>query len=117
MSRKRPRRSLQALKEEAGNVSDTIDDEAMLRTSRVSTIIFGPTGWKSTLDAYLPSEQTALAFESKDEAHKAISLLWTQPLHDCPHIFTPDGEIIVPSDAVPYFRRANLKFDEYQVES
>jgi len=72
--------------------------------------------WKPFLDLYLPSDQVELAFESRSDAKRAIDLLWTDTLHDCPHYLTPDG-VIVPATAVQYFRRAGLIFSEYQTKS
>ncbi len=73
--------------------------------------------WKASLDYYSPDQLTELSFETAAAAKKAISLLWGESLRECPHTITPDGGLIVPAAAVPYFRRANLKFTEDQVES
>lgn len=73
--------------------------------------------WKSSINAYPLHQRTQLHFACDDEAKRAIGLLWTDELRGCPHALTPDGDVIIPADAVPHFRKATLKFSEHQVES
>ena len=68
--------------------------------------------WKPFLDSYPPDQQIELEFETKAGVHKAISLLWTPDLYECPHYLMPSG-VIVPVVAIPYFRDAGLKFSEH----
>jgi hypothetical protein len=69
-----------------------------------------PPDWKPNLSQY--SDQRILRFASEEDLDAAIDLLWTEPLRTLPHA-TPDGKaLIIPSEAVPYFARAGLKFSE-----
>jgi hypothetical protein len=75
------------------------------------------TCWKASLDAYAADQLRELQFECDDEAAKAIGLLWSEDLHDCPYTFTPDGGIILPAGAVQFLRKASLQFSDYPVQS
>jgi hypothetical protein len=71
--------------------------------------------WKAHLDLY--RDQRALTF--KDDAHldAAVDLLWTEPLRDLPHALAGGDTIIVPAEAVRYFRDRGLQFRSTKVLS
>jgi hypothetical protein len=71
--------------------------------------------WNPDLDSY--RELRALTFPSSDEIDAAIDLLWSGPLRDMPHELAGGDTIIVPMDAVGYFKAANLTFSEDDVLS
>jgi hypothetical protein len=66
--------------------------------------------WKPFLDSY--RELSALTFPTDEEIEKGIDLLWTAALRTLPHDLAGGYTIIVPKEAVPYFTRAGLSFQE-----
>ena len=71
--------------------------------------------WKCHLDSY--SDKRLLRFDSKDDLHAAIDLLWTEPFRNLPHD-TPDGRtLVIPAEAVEHFARAGLKFEASKLRS
>jgi hypothetical protein len=75
----------------------------------------GTPQWKCHLDSY--PDKRLLRFESKDDLHAAIDLLWTEPFRNLPHD-TPDGRtLVVPAEAVEHFVRAGVKFQATKLRS
>lgn len=69
--------------------------------------------WKPHLSQY--SEQRILIFSSRKDLDAAIDLLWAEELRGLPHE-TPDGKsLVIPAEAVDYFRRAGLRFIDKKV--
>src|SRR5262249_26336138 len=64
--------------------------------------------WKAHLDLY--QETRALTFKKQQELHAAIDLLWTEPLRELPHALAGGDTIIVPAEAVRYFKEQGLRF-------
>jgi len=92
-----------------------------MKSSREQPAANGPPGapavpdWKPHLSQY--AELRILAFASDKDLEAAIDLLWTDALRTLPHD-TPDGKsLVVPVEAVAYFRRAGLRFTEDRVLS
>src|SRR5437879_13752926 len=71
--------------------------------------------WKPLLDCY--REKRALTFKSRKEIDKAIDLLWTEELILLPHALAGGDTIIVPAEAVPYFKAKGLTFSNTRVLS
>ena len=71
--------------------------------------------WKSNLDSY--REKSVLTFASEEDLAAAIDLLWTDALVTLPHD-TPDGHaLVIPTEALPYFTRAGIKFTAKRLRS
>jgi hypothetical protein len=69
--------------------------------------------WQPHLSQY--EEQRILTFSSEKELEAAIDLLWRAELRHLPHE-TPDGtSLVIPGQAVDYFRRAGLRFTDKKV--
>ena len=62
----------------------------------------GPGQWKPWLDSY--QDLRALQFRSREHFAAAAKLLWTGELRDLPYDLVGCHTIIVPAEAVPYFR-------------
>ncbi len=62
----------------------------------------GAVQWKPWLDAY--RELRALHFHSREHFAAAAQLLWTGELCDLPYDLVGNHTILVPAEAVPYFR-------------
>jgi hypothetical protein len=71
--------------------------------------------WKAHLDLY--KEKRALIFKEQQELHAAIELLWTEPLRELPHALAGGDTIIVPAEAVRYFKEQGLRFRNTRVLS
>lgn len=69
--------------------------------------------WPPHLDAY--RELASLTFATREEIDKGIELLWTDELRTLPHDLTDGRTIIVPKEAVEFFKQAGLKFKERRV--
>jgi hypothetical protein len=72
-------------------------------------------GWKAHLDCY--REKRALIFTDDKDLDAAVDLLWSDDLYDLPHALAGGDTIIVPAEAVPYFRDKGLKFRNTRVRS
>jgi hypothetical protein len=56
-----------------------------------------------------------LRFATEEDLGAAIDLLWTDELVTLPHD-TPDGHaLVIPTEAIPYFARAGIKFTAKRV--
>jgi hypothetical protein len=71
--------------------------------------------WHPDLNAY--AELKALTFPSTAAIDAAIDLLWSDPLRKMPHELAGGDTIIVPGEAVGYFKGAHLTFSEDDVLS
>jgi hypothetical protein len=47
----------------------------------------------------------------------AIELVWTEPLREMPHALPGGFTMIVPPEAVPYFEKSGLEFENTAVHS
>jgi hypothetical protein len=74
--------------------------------------------WKRSFGSYTNAELRALKFRSVKEFERAIKLCWDDPdLKGLPR-GSPDGiTLIVPEEAVEYFRARGLKFEVSRVLS
>ncbi len=71
--------------------------------------------WLPHLSQY--EDQRVLTFNSEKELEAAIDLLWTDNLRNLPHE-TPDGNsLVVPAEAIDYFRQAGLRFTDKRVRN
>src|SRR5437899_832044 len=71
--------------------------------------------WHPHLSQY--HDQRILTFNSDRELAVAIDLLWSDDLRNLPHE-TPDGNsLVVPAEAVDFFRQAGLLFEEQRALS
>jgi hypothetical protein len=71
--------------------------------------------WQPHLSQY--EETSILIFSSAKELEAAIDLLWTSNLRNLPHE-TPDGNsLVVPAEAIEYFRQAGLRFTDKRVRN
>ncbi len=71
--------------------------------------------WLPHLSQY--EDQRILTFSSDKELDAAIDLLWTDNLRNLPHE-TPDGNsLVVPAEAIVYFRQAGLCFTDKSVRN
>ena|SRR5579859_2238508 len=71
--------------------------------------------WKPLLGMYRPKELRSMTFEDDAQGDAAIDLLWTDPLRDMPWDLAGGDSIIVPAEAVQFFREAGLKFIENEL--
>jgi hypothetical protein len=71
--------------------------------------------WHPDLNGY--AELKALRFASAAEMDAAIDLLWTDPLRKMPHELAGGDTIIVPGEAVGYFKAAHLTCSQDDVLS
>lgn len=78
-------------------------------------ILFRHPRWKSSMDEY--SELRAIKFFSQKDADLAIDLLSDPPLRNCPRAYVGDNTIIVPAEAVKFFKRAGFEFKNTRVLS
>jgi hypothetical protein len=62
----------------------------------------GPVQWKPWLDSY--QDLRALTFPSREQFAAAAELLWTGQLRDLPYDLVGNHTIIVPAEAVAFFR-------------
>ena len=62
----------------------------------------GPVQWKPWLDSY--QDLRALQFRTREHFATAAKLLWTGELRDLPYDLVGNHTIIVPAEAVPFFR-------------
>jgi hypothetical protein len=66
--------------------------------------------WQPHLTQY--EDKRILTFSSEKDLDLAIDLLWSDELRHLPHE-TPDGNsLVVPAEAVAYFRRTGLRFTD-----
>ena len=70
--------------------------------------------WKSHLDYY--REKRALTFKTEKDLDGALDLLWEE-LFELPHALAGGDTIIVPAEAVPYFKAKGLRFRNTRVRS
>jgi len=71
--------------------------------------------WLPHLSQY--EDQRVLTFNSEKELEAAIDLLWTDNLRKLPHE-TPDGNsLVVPAEAIDYFRQAGLRFTDKRLRN
>lgn len=71
--------------------------------------------WQPYLSQY--ADQRILSFKSPKDLDAAIDLLWTDELRNLPHD-TPDGQsLVIPAEAVDYFRKAGIRFTAKKVRS
>ena len=63
---------------------------------------YGPVQWKPWLDSY--QDLRALQFRTPEHFAAAAKLLWTGELRDLPYDLVGNHTIIVPAEAVPFFR-------------
>lgn len=66
--------------------------------------------WKPSIDDY--RELRALKFYSHEDVDNAIRLLHRGKLRDCPYDLVGDNTIIVPVEAVKYFKKAGLEISK-----
>lgn len=66
------------------------------------------TTWKTHLESY--EDLNILKFASDEEADAALDLLWTDALREVPHDIVDGDTIVVPAEAVDFFRKAGLQF-------
>ena len=76
-----------------------------------------PVQWKCHLDSYALSRQRALTFKDRDGIEAAIKLVWTDDLVEMPHALAGGFTMIVPADAVPFFERSGLEFENAEIHS
>ncbi len=74
-----------------------------------------PMRWKPHLDFY--RDKRALTFKEETELDAAIDLLWSEPLQDLPHDLMGGDTIIVPAEAVGYFKEKGLRFRSSKIQS
>lgn len=67
------------------------------------------------LDAY--RELRALTFRSDRGIDAAIDLLWSEELAGVPHALAGGDTLIIPAEAVPFFKARGLKFRNTRVLS
>lgn len=73
-----------------------------------------PTGWKENLHSY--REKRALRFSTEKEADAAIDLIWKKKeLYGMPRAIVDADTIIVPAEAVPFFKESGLSFSASRV--
>jgi hypothetical protein len=66
--------------------------------------------WLPHLTQY--KDKRILTFRSEKDLDLAIDLLWSDELRHLPHE-TPDGNsLVIPAEAVDYFRRTGLRFTD-----
>lgn len=75
--------------------------------------ILGIPAWKPSIDDY--PELRALKFFSRKDINSAIDVLHEAHLRHCPFDLVGDNTIIIPAEAVRYFRRAGLEFKATRV--
>jgi hypothetical protein len=61
-----------------------------------------PVQWKPWLDSY--RDLRALQFSTREHFAAAAQLLWTGDLRDLPYDLVGNHTIVVPAEAVPFFR-------------
>jgi hypothetical protein len=71
--------------------------------------------WKSHLDLY--REKRALIFKNDKDLDAAIDLLWGEELYELPHALAGGDTIIVPAEAVRFFKEKGLTFRNTRVRS
>lgn len=71
--------------------------------------------WKPSIDEY--PELRALKFFSQKDVDLAIDALYDLPLRGCPRAYVGDNTIIVPAEAVKFFKRARFEFKDTRVLS
>ncbi len=65
----------------------------------------------------LEKRYVQIEFNSEKELEAAIDLLWTDNLRKLPHE-TPDGNsLVVPAEAIDYFRQAGLRFTDKRLRN
>jgi hypothetical protein len=64
--------------------------------------------WFPHLDYY--PEQSVLQFPSDTDLEAAIALLWSDGLRTLPHDTAGRKTLVIPTEAVPYFTQAGLRF-------
>jgi hypothetical protein len=64
--------------------------------------------WFPHLDYY--PEQSVLQFDDDADLDTAIDLLWSDELRTLPHDTAGRKTLIIPTEAVPYFSKAGLRF-------
>lgn len=69
--------------------------------------------WKYSIVLY--GEIRALKFISDEDFEKAIKLLYSQKLRECPYDLVGDNTIIIPVQAVRYFKKEKLDFKDTRV--
>jgi hypothetical protein len=74
-----------------------------------------PERWRSHLDLY--KDKRALTFRREKDLNAAIDLLWGDELYHLPHALAGGDTIIVPAEAVPYFKEKGLSFRTTKVLS
>lgn len=78
-------------------------------------MLFRRRRWKTSIDEY--PELRSLKFFSQQDTDLAIDLLDEPSLRNCPRAYVGDNTIIVPVQAVKFFRRAEFKFKDTRVLS
>ncbi len=74
-----------------------------------------PIQWKAMISSY--AHLRALTFASREDFDAAIALVWTEELIEMPHDLVGSYTMIVPPEAVPFFKRSGLKFEDTEVLS
>jgi hypothetical protein len=85
------------------------------KTQNDQQVLGQPSRWKAHLDYY--RDKRALTFKSQQDLEAAIDLLWSNELFDLPHDLAGGDTIIVPEEAVPYFKAKGLRFRNTRVLS
>jgi hypothetical protein len=87
----------------------------MKRSNEANGESVSPPQWKAHLDCY--REKRGLIFTDEKELDAAIDLLWSEEMHDLPHALAGGDTIIVPAEAVHYFKTKGLRFRDTRVHS
>ncbi len=87
----------------------------MKRPDETNGVPSPPPQWEAHLDCY--REKRALIFTDDKDLDAAVDLLWSDELYNLPHALAGGDTIIVPAEAVPYFKAKGLKFRDTRLRS
>jgi len=106
------RRSTTSPAQSRGIVGASPQEEENKGENKMSTI----PNWKAHLDYY--NKLRALKFQSKQGIHIALELLESDALRSLPFDIVADYTIVVPAEAVQYFKDVkDLQFEDTEVLS
>ena len=71
--------------------------------------------WKAQINSY--AHPRALTFMNYQDFRAAIDLVWTEALREMPHALPGGFTMIVPPEAVPFFAKSGLQFEDTEVLS
>jgi len=72
--------------------------------------------WTRSFDSYSREELRALRFQTREDVYRAIAMTWRDSdLKGVPHDIASEGTLVVPEEAIEYFKAKGLQFEIFKI--